>query len=390
MAQFKADVLKSIIGKCNRFSTAKGLIPEHGYVAMREEGHILATNGVIGISHRNPITLSLEEFVLPSETFSKILTSFPPDTEVDLIKQEKNTIIKVKGNRNFNAKFPNLLDESISIDVPPEDAKIPLPDGLTDCLKQLLFSVPKDNKVKESLRGVFYDGKSFYASDNIKLSRITPGFASLGEELFIPNQLLEHVVEDKPLAYCISETDGADKTLWFWFKDYIVFVQVKGSVFPMGEANFDKVLAEKSNSTFISAPEELKETTDRISILADQYRGRVNIVAFKDELVFYTLSPSGIEAIEFLPVKSNITEGERPRFVAVDINFFKEEIERCSEFFFTEDFIYFSNKEGLESILKPLSVEDGVAVMERVGEYYNNRSNSGTTGMDSSGGTLQD
>lgn len=384
MAKFKAEELKSTIGKCTRFSTTRGLIPEYGYLAMREGGHIFATNGVTGIRHQNPVTSLIEEFVLPSETFFGILSSFPADTEVDLIKQDKYTFVKV--GRSFRAKFPNLQEESINMDIPPDEVKIPLPDGFGECLRQIVFSVPKDDKVKESLRGIYYDGKSFYASDNIKLSRITPNF-TLGEELFIPNQLLEHLVEDKPLAYCITEAEGVERLLWFWFKDYIIFGAVKGTVFPMGEGNFDKILVEECNSTHISAkPEELKENVDRIAIIAEQYRNRINIVAFKDDLALYTVIPSGIEAIEFFPVSSDVKEGEKPEFVAVDINFFKEEIERCSDFFFTDDFIYFRNKDGLESILKPLGVEDGAAIMEKVGEYYNNRSESGATELDRDSG----
>lgn len=384
MAKFKAAELKSTIGKCTRFSTTRGLIPEYGYLAMRGDGHIFATNGVTGIRHQNPVTSLVEEFVLPSETFSGILSSFPADTEVDLIKQDKYTFVKV--GRTFRAKFPNLQEESINIDIPPDAAKIPLPDGFGESLRQIVFSVPKDDRIKESLRGVYYNGKSFYASDNIKLSRITPNF-TLGEELFIPNQLLEHLVEDKPLAYCTTEAEGVERLLWFWFKDYIIFGAVKGTIFPMGENDFNKILAEECNSTHISAePVELKENVDRIFIVASQYRNRINIVAFKDELVLYTVIPSGIEAIEFLSVSSDVKDGEKPEFVAVDINFFKEEIEQCSNFFFTDDFIYFRNEDGLESILKPLGVEDGATIMETVGEYYNRRESA--TELDSdSGGT---
>jgi hypothetical protein len=58
----------------------------------------------------------------------------------------------------------------------------------------------------------------------------------------------------------------------------------------------------------------------------------------------------------------------------VDINFFKEEIEKTNEFFFTEEFVYFVNSEiGLESLLKPLGVEDGAQVLERAGEYIQTR-----------------
>jgi DNA polymerase III sliding clamp (beta) subunit (PCNA family) len=339
----------------------------------------LATNGVIGIRYQNPISLSLEEFVLPSEIFSRVLSSFPVDAEVDLTKQEKFTVIKI--GKTFRAKFPNLEDEGINIDIPPEEAKIQLPDGYGDCLRQLLFSIPKDDKTKESLRGIYYNGKSFYASDNIKLSRITSNFDQMTSELFIPTQLLDHLTEDKPLAYCITDTEGLDRLLWFWFKDYVIFCAIKGTVFPIREEVFDKFVDEKNSvGVVVSANrEELKEKVDRISIIADQYKYRINIIALQHELILYTLLPNGMDAIEFLPITSSVKDGDKAGFVAVDINYLKEEIERCSDLSFTEDFIYFNNKEGLESILKSLGVEDGPVIMEKVGEYYNNRRDSGAT-----------
>jgi hypothetical protein len=176
--------------------------------------------------------------------------------------------------------------------------------------------------------------------------------------------------------------------LWFSFKDYVIFTNVKDSIYPMGEEIFDKLYKEKVNSAVISAdPEELKNTVAVISILAELYMNRVNLVAFKNELTFYTLTPGGLEAIGTLPVTSNVKEGDRAELVAVDTIYLKEIVNECSDFFFTGDFAYFSNKEGLESVLKPLGVEDGVTVMEKVGEYYG--SEDGTTGVDNddSGGT---
>lgn len=382
MVTFKAEELKSVIGKCARFSTTKGLIPEHGFLAMRE-GYIFATDGIIGIKYRNPVTFS-EDFVLPSETFSRILSSFSSfNTKVKLIKKEDHTLLKAGV---FKLKFPDLQEYSIDMDIPPDDAKKPLPDGFGECLSKILFSVPKDDKVKESLKGVHYDGKSFYASDNIKLSRLTPKF-KLDNTLFIPTQLLEHLVgEDKPLAYCIASSADAG-LLWFWFEEYVIFSAIKGTIFPMGEETFDKIESKKSNSVIISANSDaLKEKIDRISILAEQHMNRVNLVSLGNELAIYTQLPGGTEVIDFLPVISNASEGQKAEFLAVDIKYLKEEIDLSSDFFFTEDFIYFSNKDGLDSVLKPLGVEDGVSVIERVGEYYNNRSESGdATGMDSEG-----
>ena len=302
-----------------------------------------------------------------------------------MIKQETHTILKAG---RIRIKIPDPPREYlINIDVPPDDSFRILPDDFSEAIKQVLFSTPKGERVKEALRGINYDGKSFYASDNIKLSRFIPHF-DLGTELFIPNQLLEHLVEDKPISYCITESEGADKILWFSFKDYMIFTNVKGTIYPMGPEIFDKLYKEKVNSAIISAdPEEFKNTVDAISILAELYMNRVNLVAFRNELTFYTLTPGGLEAIGTLPVTSNIKEGDRAELVAVDTTYLKEIVDKCSDFFFTGDFAYFRNESGLESVLKPLGVEDGVAVMEKVGEYY--RSEDGTTGMDNddSGGT---
>ena len=107
--------------------------------------------------------------------------------------------------------------------------------------------------------------------------------------------------------------------------------------------------------------------------MSEQYNDRLNLIACNGELILYAETPAGMEAIEFVPVdmKSNL---DRAVFVAVDIKFFKEEIEKTNEFFFTEKFVYFMNSEiGLESILKPLGVEDGAKVLERVGEYIQAR-----------------
>jgi len=386
MAKFKAAELKDVVGKCARFSTTKGLIPEYGFLALRE-GHIFATNGRIGIKHRNPVSIS-EEFILPAEIFSRLLSSqLIVRRKVDMAKQETHTVLKAGRVR---IKIPDPPHEYlINVDVPPDDSFHILPEGFSDSLKQVLFSVPKEERVKEALRGINYDGKSFYASDNIKLSRFTPNNFDLGNELFIPTQLLEHLVEeDKPVSYCVTESEGADRMLWFSFKDYVIFTNVKGTVYPMGAEIFDKLYSEKSNSAIISADAEaFKDTVDVISILAELYMNRVNLVAFRNELTFYTLTPGGLEAIGTLPVTSNIKEGDRAELVAVDTTYLKEIVDKCSDFFFTGDFAYFSNKDGLESVLKPLGVEDGVAVMEKVGEYYG--SEDGTTGVDNddSGGT---
>jgi hypothetical protein len=385
MAKFKAEELKDVIGKCTRFSTTKGLIPEYGFLALRE-GYIFATDGRIGIKHRNPVSIP-EEFILPAEIFSRLLSSqLFLKRKVDLARQENLTVFKAG---RIRIKIPNPPHEYlINVDVPPDDSFHILPDGFSEAIKQVLFSVPKQERVKEALRGINYDGKSFYASDNIKLSRITPNFSIPLPELFIPTQLLEHLVEDKPISYCITESEGADRMLWFSFKDYVIFTNVKDSIYPMGEEIFDKLYKEKVNSAVISAdPEELKNTVAVISILAELYMNRVNLVAFKNELTFYTLTPGGLEAIGTLPVTSNVKEGDRAELVAVDTIYLKEIVNECSDFFFTGDFAYFSNKDGLESVLKPLGVEDGVTVMEKVGEYYG--SEDGTTGVDNddSGGT---
>ena len=377
MVKFQAEILRNTIGKCVRFSTKRGLIPEYGYLDMRD-GHIQATNGMLGIKYLNPVTFS-EEFVLPADLFAELLNKV--NCEVEMVSRSSSITFKAG---SFEVKIPKLKDENkMDMDVPPDDAKIPLPDGFGDSLKKIIFSVPKDDKVKESLRGVNYDGKSFYASDNIKLSRFTPKF-ELGNKLFIPTQLLEFLIEDKPLAYCITETDGVERLLWFWFKDYVIFGVIQGTIFPMGEEIFDKILGEKNNSTIVSAnQEELKDKVDKIAILAKEHVGRMNIAVIKNELFFHTLAPNGLEAFDVLPVISNMTEGAEPELISVTISYFQNEINECSDFFFGEGFIYFSNEEGIESILKPLTVEDGALIMERVGEYYNARSD--TTGMDIGG-----
>lgn len=380
--KFQAEILKNVIGKCTRFSTDRGLIPEYGYLGMRG-GYIQATNGIIGIKYRNPVTFT-EEFDLPAKLFSEYLNKV--NCEVEMVGRGDNILLKA---RSLQAKIPKLKDEhKINIDIPPDDAKIPLPDEFGDSLRRIMFSVPKDGKTKESLRGVNYDGKSFYSSDNIKLSRFTPKF-KLDNQFFIPAQLLEFLIEDKPLAYCMTEIEGVERLLWFWFEDYVIFGVVQGTVFPMGEEIFNNKLGEKDNSVIVSAdPVELKDKLDKIAIFAETYLDRMNIVVFKDELFLYTLAPSGLEAIDVLPIISNIEEGQIPEFISVNISYFRDEIKECSNFFLGEGFIYFSNEDGVESILKPLIVEDGVSVMERVGEFYNRRNSgieSDTTGMDIGG-----
>jgi DNA polymerase III sliding clamp (beta) subunit (PCNA family) len=117
----------------------------------------------------------------------------------------------------------------------------------------------------------------------------------------------------------------------------------------------------------------LKKAIKKVAIVAKQHRDRLNLIAYNGELILYAKTPAGMEAIEFVPadIKSNMG---RAGFVAVDINFFKEEIEKTNEFFFTEEFVYFVNSEiGLESLLKPLAAEDGAEVLERVEEYIQAR-----------------
>lgn len=375
MVTFKVKELKNIIRKCARFSTTKGMIPEYGYFSIGES--IVASDGIIGIKYKNPVIFS-EDFVFPSELFSRVLSSVEDeDAKVDLIRRGDHTFFKTG---NFQWKIPNTQVEEhnmFEVNVPPDDVKIPIPDGLVECLKQILFSVSGEiGKIKESLRGVFYDGKYIYGSDNIMLSRIKFDFGQA--TLFFPIQILEHLVEDTPLAYCKTEVDGGPELLWFWFKDYVTFVSIKDIAFPMGPEIFNKILSEKINSIVFrfdeNTPKALEgKDTARIYHLAEHNNNRVNIIAFKDELVFYTLLPSGMDAIEFFPIASNIPEGQKAEFVAVNIKFFKDELEHCEDFFFTQDFIYFSNKSGLESILKPLGVEDGVLVTQRAEEYKRER-----------------
>ena len=383
MIEFKASELKDVIGKCARFSSTTGIIPEFGYLAIRD-GFITAFNGYIGIKYRNPISIS-EEFILPAETFSRSLYKVE-DSTVNLIKKKDEVLFK---SRRFKAKLPNPPNEyTIIIDVPGDDMKKPIPEGFSDSLNQLLFSVPKDDKAKESLKGIYYDGEKFYASDNIKLSRFTPNF-KLEKDLFIPAKLLEHLIEDKPLAYYLS-----DNKLWFWFENYVIFGVANKITFPMGKNFFDDKLSKKDESVIVSVDRELlNAATERIAIYAELYMNRMNVVALLDEIVLYAYAPSGVEAIEVLKATSNITPGDQAGFVSVDLNFFKEEVERASDFFFTSntsDFVYFSNNTGLESILKPLAVEDGAEIIERIANHLATiRSDSDSTGVDSNSGRTE-
>ena len=67
MSKFKAEELKDVVVKCTRFSTTTGLIPEYGFLALRD-GYIFATDGRVGIRYRNPVSIP-EEFILPAGYF---------------------------------------------------------------------------------------------------------------------------------------------------------------------------------------------------------------------------------------------------------------------------------------------------------------------------------
>jgi DNA polymerase III sliding clamp (beta) subunit (PCNA family) len=360
--------LRKIIAKCACFSTTKGLIPEYGYLYLKDDS-IIAINGITGIKYRSPITFE-EEFVLPAQIFSSLLSNVAPGVTVKLEKKEDHVLLRAG---RFRTRFPLInTDSQISLQVPPEDNFTNLPDGFTTCLKHLKFSGQRNERVKESLKGINYDGQSFYASDNITLRRVTPTHTfSLNDPMFIPSQLLEHLIEDNPLGYYIDIGENLDRHLWFNFEKYMIFGFVSDKPFPMGKEIFDKVLSERENSVQV-IPRDLafmKKAIKKVAIVAEQYMNRLNLIACNGELILYAQTPAGMEAIEFVPadIKSNM---DRTGFVVVDINFFKEEIEKTNEFFFTKDFVYFMNSEiGLESILKPLGVEDGPEVMERVEEY---------------------
>ncbi len=364
--------LRKIIAKCAGFSTTKGLIPDYGYLYLKDD-LIIATNGIIGIKYRSPITFK-EEFVLPARTFSKLLSNMALGVTVKLEKKEDHVLFRAG---QFKAKFPLINTYSqFSLQVPPEDNFINLPDGFTTCLKHLKFSGQRYERVEESLQGINYDGQSFYASDNVTLRRVTPTHTfSLEEPMFIPSQLLEHLLKENPLGYCIDIGEGLDRRIWFNFEKYMIFGYVNNSLFPFGEEIFDRYLSERENSVQVIPRDlaSLKKAIKRVAIVGEQYMNRLNLVACNGELILYAQEPAGMEIFESTPadIKSNL---DRVVFVAVDINFFKEEIERAKEFFFTERFVYFMNSEiGLESILKPLGVRDGAEVLERVEEYLRER-----------------
>jgi len=364
--------LRKIIAKCACFSTTHGLIPEYGYLDIRGNS-IMATNGIIGIKYHSPITFE-EDFLLPAQTFSSLLSDMAPGVTVKLEKKEDHVLLRAGRSK---ARFPLVdTDFQIPLQVPPEDNFTNLPDGFTTCLKHLAFSVPKDDRVKESLKGINYDGQSFYASDNIKLSRVTPTQTfSLNDPMFIPSQLLEHLIKDNPLGYYIDIRENLDRDLWFNFEKYMIFGSVSDNPFPLGKEIFDKTLSERENSVQVIPRDldSLKKAIKKVAIVSEQYVGRLNLIACNGELILYAQTPAGMEAIEFVPadIKSNM---DRAGFVAVNTNFFKEEIEKTNEFFFTEKFVYFMNSEiGLESILKPLGVEDGAKVLERMEEYIQAR-----------------
>jgi hypothetical protein len=175
------------------------------------------------------------------------------------------------------------------------------------------------------------------------------------------------------LGYCIEKVEERQTCIWFNFEKYVIFGLVSNTPFPLGKEIFDRCLSERENSVRV-IPRDLtsmKKAIKRVAIVAKQ--NRLNLIVCNGELILFAQTPDGAEAIESIPadIHSNMN---RAVFVAVDINFLEEEIEKTNEFFFKEDFVYFINSEiGLESILKPLGVEDGPEVLERVEKYLRER-----------------
>gem|GEM_PF-6924108 len=335
---FPIEALKKIVGRCVRFSNPRGLIQEYGYFYFDGDS-LKATDGFVGIIHISPVTFETMVAV-PSELFSRPIQTLSQDVELEV--SDKNIVVR---SGDFKAKFPVIGLDSKKVEINPPDFSMlsKLPSKFMDSLKQVLFSVSKD-ETKIGMRGILFKDKKFYSTDNYRISR-AKFLGDFKEGFFIPDRLLSLVLsEEDPIEYCLE-----GNKLWLFYEDFLVFGILPSVPFPECDSLFSTPPAAKVYFT----SSKVLECLDRLSVFVSNFPYRMDVLVYSNSIFFIVHSGGTIEAVEAIECKSEITG-----VFAANINYFREAAEKSEWFTFNKNIICFYSKAGLESILLQLEAKD--------------------------------
>jgi len=281
------------------------------------------------------------EFMLPSDLFSKAVSSLSKDVEVQVLDNH----ITVKSGR-FESKFniPKLDSSKIPFS-PPEDSSIEKsPEDFMASLKQVYFSVSKD-ETKVEMRGIQFKNSFFYSTDNYRISRFATLF-SMTKEWTVPDTLLSLILsEGEPEEFCIEK----DK-VWFFYPSFLVFGTTFSLPFRDCEKIFNKISGLPTSSKVEYATTEVEEVLNRLVFFTNAYPYRLDVTVSSNKLLF-KVKGSGAEAEEEAACKTELVG-----VFSVNIQLFVESLSKANAFYFTEGLVYFVSSSGLESILSCLDV----------------------------------
>jgi len=352
---FPIEELQSIVSRSFGFSNPSGLVQEFGCFLFRGDS-LIASDGFVGIIHALPITFE-QDLLVPAMLFSRPIQSLSGDVTIRV--EEGSVIIQSRG---FKSKFPYLdLDKNrLSVAAPDLSEFKFFPKDFMASLNQVYFSVNKDETMV-GLRGVKVDGQVFYSTDNFRISKynyLLEKNESL-EDLMIPDNLLIRILsEGEPDGYCLQ----GDR-IWFTYEDFLVFGKLPSAPFSDCESIFGSIKSslEESNKVGFDSS-ALSESLTRLSFFATAYPNRIHVLIFPSRMVLVAKNGE-VEAVEQVICDTAATGA-----FSVNLNFFKQAVERSDLFYFGTKIYFLSTRgfhKGLEIVLMPLEDSSAEALMGR-------------------------
>lgn len=357
------EFLKNAINRCIKFTSPKGLVQEYSYFYFYGDS-LRATDGFTGVVQGGFPSFDTE-IMIPADLFSKPVQSLTQDVEISL--KSGNIFVKSGG---FQTKFPvvSLNMDRVRIESPDPTHIRHFPEDFIASIRQVYFSVCKD-ETKVGMRGVYLKNNSLYSTDNYRMAKYplhvnSHSFYELKEEWIIPDILLTQILSEKdPGSYCID-----NQKIWLYYVEdnFLVFGKFPTAPFPECESMF-MIKAWEENERVKFSSSKVVDSLSRLSFFATAYPNRLDVIVLPNKLVF-VVSEGEIEAVEEVACETIFT-GTFP----VNVNYFKEAMERSDRFYVTDHAIYFYSESGLESILLRLEVKSAENLLERFRSSSANR-----------------
>lgn len=348
-----SEKMLSVVDRCCKFTRYSPISTELSCLCF-SEGTISAYNGISGITHL--ADLDLEPMAVPGESVRELLSSLG---EIDLCSESENVVIS--SGKRFETKFKTPLKSlpSWDFEMPPTDSVEPLPKEFFSGLKQVYFSVSKD-ETKPEMRGVFCSGGYLYSTDNVRITRFP---IKLGEVLdfVVPDNLLEYIIDESlpPLGYYVDKTK-----VWLIFEGFLVFGQRSLLEFPDCKPIFE---SSRLESEVKFDPVELGKVLDRFSFFCRSYPFSISVVVTPSGKLIVDSSSPGFEyATEITECKTNV---RAEIGFSVNLNFFKEIVSKSNRFYINDRYLYFFSDSGLESLLITLGVIDTKSILSRMKKF---------------------